>query len=343
MLNTSTTNENPADTDGPNGDPLFLYTVSMYVWYCVPPTILLLGNFGNIMTIIVMRRMKSGENIINTYFIALAIMDLVSLDVLLLGGWVGMAFGYFVLYQHDVFCKVYMWTIVFSVIGGWILVCLTVHRAVSVVWPHRVNLLCTRRLVIGLIVGITVFLCLAYSHYLYGFELQYIEEMNDYRCRMKSGEYFTFISKVFISIDTVIYSVLPFTCISLANGVLVWTLRETVRTTGQNLAEKQSAAARKKTASSVTWTVLVVCGAYILLTLPSALDYIFIAHFDPTAIVSTPQQAKTYLASLIMQMLTFCNNAVNFYLYCLTGTKFRGEFVKVFCRARSSRNGLIAN
>ena len=56
-----------------------------------------------------------------------------------------------------------------STVSSWFLCCMTVQRAMSVVWPHRVNLLCTRRTVVLVLTGVAVFLAALYSHYLVGY------------------------------------------------------------------------------------------------------------------------------------------------------------------------------
>ncbi|XP_076435750.1 type-1 angiotensin II receptor A-like [Babylonia areolata] len=326
----ATTNELPAYTEE-SVDSHPLYKTSRYIWFFGPPIILLLGNFGNIMTIIIMHRQRSEEAVINLYFTALAVLDLISLDVYLLGDWVGITFGYFIHHHYNVLCKIHSWSIGCSTIGGWFLVCLTTQRALSVVWPHRVNSLCTRRLVTGLILGMTATIALIYSHYLYGFHLRYFEDTGEFMCTIVLGPYQQFVYEVFTYIDLVLYSVLPFTCIFAANSVLVWKLRATIREIRHKVAEKESFAAREKAASSVTLTIILVSVAYVVLTLPVAVYFISLYIYDPSAVMSVEDRAVSELTRAVTFMMMFANSAVNFYLYCLTGAKFRKEFLGIFC------------
>ncbi|KAL8561798.1 hypothetical protein ACOMHN_010732 [Nucella lapillus] len=247
------------------------------------------------MTIIIMLRTKSAEAVIDVYFIALACVDLVTLNVLLLFDWVGIAFGYYIHYQNNVICKFHNWTVGCTTTGGWILVCMTTHRAISVVFPHRVNTLCTWRLVTGLILAITAALVLVYSHYMYGYELQYYNETGVYSCQIIQGSYTTFIYEVFTYIDLFLYSLLPFTCIFVANSVLAWNLRATLRDVRQKFAESETITAREKAARSVTRTVIAVSGAYLVLSLPVAVYYISMFLSDPTAEISASVHAQNYL------------------------------------------------
>ncbi|KAL8610557.1 hypothetical protein ACOMHN_006277 [Nucella lapillus] len=88
VWNSSETSESPGSMDEPPLQSFLLYRLSQYVWNYVPPVIVLLGTFGNIMTIVIMQRMKSGGSTINMYFTALAVVDLITLDVALLHLWV---------------------------------------------------------------------------------------------------------------------------------------------------------------------------------------------------------------------------------------------------------------
>ena len=49
-------------------------------------------------------------------------------------------FEIFVMDYHDVLCKVIYWLIyVIASTSSWILVAMTLQRAASIVWPHRIN------------------------------------------------------------------------------------------------------------------------------------------------------------------------------------------------------------
>ncbi|KAL8591883.1 hypothetical protein ACOMHN_044379 [Nucella lapillus] len=341
MWNTSTTPTTltpttSTDSSADAEDSVFshpVYKASTYIWYFASPVILVLGNFGNIMTILIMRRNQSGEAVINIYFTALAVIDLVSLDIFLLFEWIGTTFGYFVHYQSDVICKLHSWTIATVTIGGWLLVGLTSHRAVSVVWPHRVGLLCTRRLVTTLIVTMSIFFSAMYSHYLYGYHLVYSNDTDTYQCAMMTGKYADFVAEIFSYVDLAFYCVIPFACIFLANVVLIWKLRTTLREIRDKFAEQEHMVAREKAASSVTLTIILVSVAFMVLTLPVSVYYISLFVYDPLAVITVDDLALTYLVRAVTFMLMFCNSAVNFYLYCLTGSKFRKEFVRIIsCR-----------
>ena len=81
-----------------------------------------------------------------------------------LGHWIQSATGFYLAETHDAVCKSVMFVRnAGSASSAWILVAMTTQRAVSVAWPHRVNVLCTPRRSWWIILTIVVFFSLAYS------------------------------------------------------------------------------------------------------------------------------------------------------------------------------------
>ncbi|XP_076450189.1 putative G-protein coupled receptor 139 [Babylonia areolata] len=335
VWNSSTTTDSLAATGRPLLEPVLMYRIRLYIWYYGTPVILLFGNFGNVMTILIMRRMASGESVVNIYFTGLAIVDLVILDLFLLTDWIGITYVFWFKNTSNAVCKLLNWISTGSTtISAWFLVSLTVHRAISVVWPHRVNLLCTRRKVVILLAGTATFFAVVYSHYLYGYELIYYERYGLYSCQMISGSYRSFIG-LFSYIDLVLYSLLPFTCLIIANSVLVWKLRATVRETRHKFAQgSDQTEAREKTTKSVTLTVILVSAAFIVLTLPASIYHVMSYLAVSARSKWVEDQSYIYVIQALTYMMLFSNNAVNFYLYCLTGKRFREEFIKIISCGR---------
>ncbi|KAL8610558.1 hypothetical protein ACOMHN_006278 [Nucella lapillus] len=333
VWNTSETSESPGSLDEPPLQSFLLYKLSQYVWNYVPPVIVLLGNFGNIMTIVIMQRMKSGGSTINMYFTALAVVDLITLDMALIHLWVGYTFRYWLMNEHTVYCKIHIWIVAqITTTSAYFLVCMTVHRAISVVWPHRVNLMCTRRRVFILLTVIAVLVAAIYSHRLYGHAVVFLRKPDIYHCKMKSESYGAFVKNVFYYIQLVIYSLLPFACLVLANGVLVWKLRTSVKEADQQFAAGRGevSEARQKTAKSVTATIVCVSIAFIVLTAPLSI-YQAIYFVDAAfGRLSNAQYAEYSFIFVVFFMLFYSNHAFNFYLYCLTGKRFREEFINIF-------------
>ena len=122
-------------------DSLSLHQASQWIWKASPPVTVTLGTFGNVTAIMIMSRMRSGCSAIK-------------------------------LYLHGIVCKLCVWSLNSCVVfSTWLLVVFTLHRAASVVWPHRVNDLCTRQKTLAVIPGTFLVVCLLHSHVPSGFNL----------------------------------------------------------------------------------------------------------------------------------------------------------------------------
>ncbi|KAL8562144.1 hypothetical protein ACOMHN_041979 [Nucella lapillus] len=328
---------------GPNIDPFVLrfFNTALSLLRIYPPILLCIGTIGNVMTIIIMRRLKSDDSTINIYFAAIAGVDLVYLWTIVLNQFLQYNIGYDIKAIHGVFCKFFTWLYTGGgTVSCWYLVCMTVHRAMSVVWPHRVNVLCTRRTVLLILSAVTVFVGLLYSHYLIGYDVVFNERESQYRCTLATEDYANFHSNIFVYIETLVYSAVPFIMIVVANTILTWKLVASARRADRSLTERSSSQARsrEKEANSVTLTMMVVSLTFLVLTLPASINfivtYLVLVGYSESSLTQTLQ---SYAVTIVCSNLTHTNHAVNFYLYCLTGRRFREEFLKVLCCGRGGR------
>ncbi|PVD37148.1 hypothetical protein C0Q70_04143 [Pomacea canaliculata] len=133
-----------------------------------PPIILILGMFGNIMAIIIHRRL-SRQSAMSLYFVALAVADIGLLVFGLVQVWTRYEFAFDVEDLTEVTCRVYAYGLYVSgAMSAWLLVAVTLQRAASVVVPHRVNALCTRGVSQTIIAAISITLISLHAHIIYG-------------------------------------------------------------------------------------------------------------------------------------------------------------------------------
>ena len=158
---------------------------------------------------------------------------------------------------------------------------MTTQRAVSVAWPHRVNVLCTPGRSWWIILAIVVFFCLAYSHMLYGIG---VVSSEGHACTLASKSYKLFILNVWVNIDMFLFSLLPFAYLFLSNSVLVLKLRRSVNDAGDQMTTTDTQqASRERNAKSVTLTAIVVSLVFITLTSPLAVyNLLFLWSQTPT-------------------------------------------------------------
>ena len=139
---------------------------------------------------------------------------------------------------------------------------------------------------------------------------------------------------VFPWIDLVVSSFLPSSLLLVGNVLLATTVTRSAR-----LARRLTAAptgwdrrsdVREKAASSLTVTLMSVSVTYICLTLPVC---IFIVLQPYVAWGDARRHAWAELVWVVVNLMWYCNSTVNFYLYCLTGTRFRAQCKRLLCGA----------
>ena len=250
------------------------------------------------------------------------------------------------IYGHPVLCKIGMWVLGTAWNNStYLLVALTLQRALSVVWPHRVHVMCTPATSRAVIGGIAVTSLLLLAHVPYGYDVVYeAGDRSRGRCGHGSYSYTVFNAQVWAFVEIVTFALLPFLCLVVSNAVLAWTLLGSVNTARLSLTTAPSLAVteRRKKASSTSVTVMVMSLVFVVLNLPLFVHLLVHSTHNVDAAQQHEDGAEVqytgldYFLQSFVVILLCCNFAVNFYLYCLTGTRFRAEFSKLFCGPCSS-------
>ena len=283
--------------------------------------ILLFGTFGNVMTVIILRRLRSGWSAMNVYLTALALSDTAMLYSGALPMWARKVLHYDIYASHVIVCKLFIWMMnTAAALSAWLLVALTAQRAASVIWPHRVNVMCTRHKSVVVIVLINVVCGLLYSHIAYGYDMVKFDNGTTERCTFSSIDYQEFYVSIWVRIDIFIFCVLPSASLIVSNAVLGWKLAAAVKQAKEKFSNSggDRKDSREKKASSVTVTIFIVSTAFIVATAPFATYSTFFFQYAIRDI--------DYFLYDVFSMLGTANFAWNFYLYCLTGSRFREEF-----------------
>ena len=136
-----------------------------------------------------------------------------------------------------------------------------------------------------------------------------------------------------------LFSLLPFAFLVLSNGVLVFTLARSVKAARETLTTGQQIDDRQVKASATTVTVIAVSVAFVVLKLPLDVKNLLFSLYTSDVTSSLKLQyigVRSFVGSLAY-MLFYWNYGINFYVYCLTGTRFRREFEKIVCCWRKKR------
>ncbi|CAG5134443.1 unnamed protein product [Candidula unifasciata] len=334
----------------------FLFNYFIFHFQTCPVILFLFGTVGNILILFMLRTLRLGRTSMHVFLRALAVSDLCVLYTGLLRWWMVWSFGVDLRNQHTLLCKVHTWMVYVALyVSAWLLVFMTLERTCSACLPHRVNTFCTKRRACFLIAFIVIFQVCMQSHFLFGMtlaenndtgEFNKSGKFNDSRkltCLEISQEYHFFIHNVYPLVDLVLLSLIPFILVILGNVVIIWKTFLSLRTAARlNLTSNKSANLRRRRASSMTIILVCLSALFLLTTSPTCVFNMWERGVGgPDAMVAAMGSAKYELVWAIVSIVMYCNNTFNFYLYCLSGRKFRNEIRRQFSRRRTDSQSVV--
>ena len=290
------------------------------------PFLILFGTFGNVMIILIHKRTALTSSM-SVFFLTLAASDLMLLYVTCFRSWMQITFEVNISVQHDALCKLDLFLLyVLGVLSAWTLVAMTAQRAVCVLFPHRANVLCTVGKSKVIVVSMVLFIAVIHTHLLYGIR---VGKQDGRKACVFHKDYTPFFQEIWSWVDLLMFSLLPWLCLAVSNSLLVWKLRLSLREAKLSLGSGQADRIndRKKKAKSISITLIAVSTAFLLLTFP--MSFYQIINFMFWIIYGTLRTFRSlrvfYYIHQISLPLWYANSCINFYVYCLTGSKFRRE------------------
>ena len=167
-----------------------------------------------------------------------------------------------------------------------------------------------------------------HSSHTYTFSVwSHVEIINGSKRCARLDEYAPFSTNIWSWVDIVIFSCLPWLCLAVSNSLLVWKLNVSVREAEVSLGAGQTDRIKDRTqkAATVTVTLVAVSTAFLVLTLPMSVIYILNNTFAVAGSSGAGRLRVYHYVSETSYVLWYLNSCINFYLYCLTGSKYRRE------------------
>ena len=267
-----------------------------------------IGLIGNIFSIVVLCQKQFRNNIPSIFLVALAISD----SVYLLTNsqtteWLRYVSGVDVKRSSNVSCKLLTYIIyVAKAYGSWIIVTLNFERLLLVALPFKANSYMTLRRAKVVIVGILISILVIYSYELFITAIQKKELHTE--CALSDEN--TSLLKGLTIFNLLFDSLLPAFCILTSNGLLYYILRF-----------KRKSRLLDNDTLGLAATLIVISITYIGLTLPFSILLVLDAHIFPKH-----YSRVFYSGFYAMDLL---NSAINFALYCLSGSVFRSELRRI--------------
>lgn len=322
------------------------YRTGVLIWKTIPPVLIIFGTIGNVLSIVVLTR----KSTITLFLICLTFSDLIVLYTGLLRQWLIYLFSLDVRNINKILCKVHTWLVYSSLdFSSWILIAVTLERVIAVWCPHSAKTKCNRFSATCLVITILMFVLGLNTHLLYGMTIKISNNQMESKCVSVDENYSVFFRSAWTWIDLCVFSLIPFAVILIGNSLILIKLFQRRSKAKTNSREREKNASNKNVnknnrgrhrknkyhhQSSMTSTLFTLNTVFLLTTLPISVYDIGYSYWHSTK--SHYLVAVLELWWAVVNMLMYTNNALNFLLYSLSGSRFRKEFKRIMCRRQRS-------
>ena len=205
-----------------------------------------------------------------------------------------------------------------SLCGVYLILAMTFDRFYGIIKPHRAasfNTVKRAKITSFCIIVLCLLFCVPHvflftpKGYLC---IPYSKHMEPLR-----GEFYYWLSFV------VNYS-FPFVALLIMNSFIIHTIRTRKKFTSKDQNDQRSKGSERQ----IFIILLLVTFSFLLLTTPAYMFFLFSMVIDFGK--SLKNQAGFQLFFSASQKAWYANNGINFFLYILSGTKFRNDFVGLF-------------
>ncbi|XP_074651694.1 sex peptide receptor-like [Tubulanus polymorphus] len=218
----------------------------------------------------------------------------------------------------------------------WILVLVTIERFISVIFPVKAKTLCTQPRMLAALACVFTILLLVDGHLLYGVRSN-VDEVTQKvtSCTHVDGNYRGFWNQEWVWIDLCVLSIVPFFVILICNIMIISKVRVSQKSINKLRSTNPGHGKQPESVSKVTnmtAMLLTVNFVFLITTLPSS---IYLAFWTDLPVDLTDHELAIHdLVFSCVNVWTYVSNAINFLLYCVSGPRFREQFVALFKRAR---------
>ncbi|XP_067933446.1 probable G-protein coupled receptor 139 [Watersipora subatra] len=285
--------------------------VSNRLWAIAGIAIIVVGTVGHLLSIAVMMRSKSMRVYSSTvYLVSMSVTGIATLYIGLLRYVMFIGISKWVVDirdSSDAFCKFHMALTYASLqYFAWLQATVAVDRLISVLFPHKYHVAIKWKT--ALVVVVVELVAVSLLNMSVGFAVGLNEE--DY-CKAHASFFFYI---VWGYIDLLSYSLIPAVILIICNSIILKILGDS-RLKTRSARSKNTGLARSLTVMLMSLNVF-----FLITTLPISIIF-FIKWGD----YGTQRYAVTELCWTIFSLLQYAGSACTFFVYCITGSKFREE------------------
>ena len=315
----STAETNTTDTLLQEAGTYMTYKVAKYIdnyWF---PVLIPLGLVGNTLSFLVMIKPNNRKVSTCIYMAAISINDNVMMS------WAFRSwYLYTIKHNYPGGCKVTAFVSYLVLQNSTFQVlAMSIDKYIAIKWPHRVAAYSTPRRTKVIIFAILTFVII------YNMPHFFITRVIEGKCYGYSAK--TILTKIHSWLSFVINAVIPFTLLIHMNYIIVKTVRKSrkmFRSNDGTVSNETRQKTMKSAENQLTTMLFLVTTLFLFLLLPTYIRFIY-ATFVRS---DTPSKfASSLLIFEISYKLYVTNSGINFFLYCVSGKKFRNDVKEILC------------
>ena len=200
---------------------------------------------------------------------------------------------------------------------------MTLDKYIAIKWPHRAATYSTPRRAKMIAVGLYLFV------FIYNFPHFFLSGVIGCQCIGYAVR--GVITKVYSWFSFVVNAVIPFVLLIHMNFIIMKTVRNSrkmFRADDTNTGMETRQRTMKSAENQVTIMLLLVTTLFFILIFPTYFRFIYLL----VAKRDTPvQYANSMIIYQISYKLYATNSRINFFLYCISGQKFRNDLKEILC------------
>ena len=212
---------------------------------------------------------------------------------------------------------------------------MTFERFYSIIKPHKAALFNTvKRAKISIV-------CILIVSVVYNLPHLFISGHKDWQCLPYATALDKPYGRIYYWLSFVIHYALPFVLLLIMNSVIIHKIRNRSIKSEKNVDSIQNQASNIKTSEKQVFVILLlVTFAFLILTTPGYMLFLFLMLVNFFA--SPTLFASYYLLYNVAHKLHITNHGINFFLYVISGKKFRTDLVNLFkCGDRKKKTKIL--
>ncbi|CAF0717214.1 unnamed protein product [Brachionus calyciflorus] len=319
-----------------------------YIWPTFPIGFLMLGTIANILSIIVFTRKEMRRFSSFCYFAFLNATNLALLYITMTHVMLNYNFKIDLRTISLPICKIHVFLTYFLSHFSSLLLCMiSIDRVISVMFLHRAKELCTPKIAIKISIIIAIFTFSLSSHFLIlesGYSkiefdpVRNITVENVY-CETINGTNYDFVvTKVWKIVDMSMYAFIPFTIMLTCSVIIIIRVAQQSKKFNIKAPSVATQTDGKKSISENKENFVIRnpneakfsarTRNLALMLIP--VNILFLMFLAPVVIAmyAYHELSQDQLTLAIVEFLSYCNMTVNFFIYFITSSKFREEFLK---------------